>query len=76
MTSTVSLALRRRGESTLFLPNPDGESPLPRFHPAPSRNDVAVVQPVVVSLNTLHPSRPPLGLCEFCCARAWVPANR
>ncbi|KAH9945801.1 WD40 repeat-like protein [Epithele typhae] len=48
MTSTVSLALRRRGESTLYLPNPAGESPLPRFHPAPSRNDVAVVQPVVV----------------------------
>ncbi|KAI0723878.1 WD40 repeat-like protein [Cerioporus squamosus] len=48
MTSTISLALRRRGESTLYLPPTGGESPLPRYHPAPSRNEVAVVQPVVV----------------------------
>ncbi|EJF66173.1 WD40 repeat-like protein [Dichomitus squalens LYAD-421 SS1] len=51
MTSTISLALRRRGESTLYLPpsgTPGAESPLPRYHPAPSRNEVAVVQPVVV----------------------------
>ncbi|PIL24314.1 hypothetical protein GSI_14067 [Ganoderma sinense ZZ0214-1] len=51
MTSSISLALRRRGESTLYLPpsgTPGGESPLPRYHPAPSRNEVAVVQPVVV----------------------------
>ncbi|KAI9065394.1 WD40 repeat-like protein [Trametes sanguinea] len=53
MTSSISLALRRRGESTLYLP-PTGasgiESSLPRYHPAPSRNEVAVVQPVVVKL--------------------------
>ncbi|KAL7283679.1 WD40 repeat-like protein [Trametes coccinea BRFM310] len=53
MTSSISLALRRRGESTVYLP-PTGasgvESPLPRYHPAPSRNEVAVVQPVVVKL--------------------------
>ena len=52
MTSSISLALRRRGESTVFLspPGTSGvESPLPHFHPAPSRNEVAVVQPVVVS---------------------------
>ncbi|KAI0748483.1 WD40 repeat-like protein [Daedaleopsis nitida] len=48
MTSSLSLALRRRGESTVYLPTPGGESPLPRYHPAPSRNEVAVVQPVVV----------------------------
>ncbi|KAH9952078.1 WD40 repeat-like protein [Amylocystis lapponica] len=51
MTSSISLALRRRGESTLFLPPAGlsgGESPLPKYHPAPSRNEVAVVQPVVV----------------------------
>ncbi|KAI0362510.1 WD40 repeat-like protein [Trametes cingulata] len=51
MTSSISLALRRRGESTVFLPpsgTPGAESPLPRYHPAPSRNEVAVVQPVVV----------------------------
>jgi len=48
MTSSVSLALRRRGESTLFLSVPGGDSPLPRYHPAPSRNEVAVVQPVLV----------------------------
>ncbi|GBE81904.1 Probable catabolite repression protein [Sparassis crispa] len=51
MTSNTSLALRRRGESTLYLPPSGafgGDSPLPRYHPAPSRNEVAVVQPVVV----------------------------
>ncbi|KAI0333609.1 WD40 repeat-like protein [Cubamyces sp. BRFM 1775] len=51
MTSALSLALRRRGESTLYLAPSSAlgaESPLPRFHPAPSRNEVAVVQPVVV----------------------------
>ncbi|KAI0780565.1 WD40 repeat-like protein [Trametes elegans] len=50
MTSSISLALRRRGESTIYLPpsgTPGAESPLPRYHPAPSRNEVAVVQPVV-----------------------------
>ncbi|KAI8989784.1 WD40 repeat-like protein [Trametes punicea] len=53
MTSSISLALRRRGESTIYLP-PTGasgaESPLTRYHPAPSRNEVAIVQPVVVKL--------------------------
>jgi len=48
MTSSVSLALRRRGESTLFLSVPGADSPLPRYHPAPSRNEVAAVQPVLV----------------------------
>ncbi len=56
MTSSISLALRRRGESTLYLPpsgTPGDESPLPRYHPAPSRNEVAVVQPVVVRTSLL-----------------------
>ncbi|VDC06671.1 unnamed protein product [Peniophora sp. CBMAI 1063] len=45
--STSSLrASRRREGSTLHLPPGDG--PLPRYHPAPSRNEVAVVQPVLV----------------------------
>ncbi|KAI0782200.1 WD40 repeat-like protein [Abortiporus biennis] len=53
MTSSVSLATRRRGESTLYLPplgsSLGGESPiLPRYHPSPSRNEVAVVQPVLI----------------------------
>lgn len=48
MTSSVSLALRRRGESTLLLSVPGADSPMPRYHPAPSRNEVAVVQPVLV----------------------------
>ncbi|KAH9930755.1 WD40-repeat-containing domain protein [Fomitopsis serialis] len=47
MTSSLSLALRRRGESTLFL-SPNGAEAMPRYHPAPSRNEVAVVQPVLV----------------------------
>lgn len=50
MTSSLSLALRRRGESTLYLPpmgSPNGE-PHSRYHPSPSRNEVAVVQPVLV----------------------------
>ncbi|KAI0032203.1 WD40 repeat-like protein [Vararia minispora EC-137] len=49
MSSTLSLALRRRegaaDRSTLHLV-PEG--PLPKYHPAPSRNEVAVVQPVLV----------------------------
>ncbi|KAJ3529971.1 hypothetical protein NM688_g7778 [Phlebia brevispora] len=47
MTSNVSLAIRRRGESTVYL-GTQGDSPLPRYHPAPSRNEVAVVQPVLI----------------------------
>ncbi|KAF7295514.1 Catabolite repression protein creC [Mycena indigotica] len=42
MASTVSLAVRR-DRSTLYLPTE--EVPLPRYHPAPSRNEIAVVQP-------------------------------
>ena len=34
--------------STLHLPPLGGEGPLPRYHPAPSRNEVAIVQPVLV----------------------------
>ncbi|OCH86911.1 WD40 repeat-like protein [Obba rivulosa] len=51
MISNISLALRRRGESTLYLVPPGAsgaDSPLPRYHPAPSRNEVAIVQPVLV----------------------------
>ena len=60
--STLSLALRRRetaasaaDRSTLHLPAPLADGPLPRYHPAPSRNEVAVVQPVLVRA----PSPPP-----------------
>lgn len=51
MTSNVSLA-RRRGESTVYLAQL-ADSPLPRYHPAPSRNEVAVVQPVLVSPSSV-----------------------
>lgn len=47
MTSNVSLALRRRGESTVYL-GTQSDAPLPRYHSAPSRNEVAIVQPVLV----------------------------
>ncbi|KAK7038069.1 catabolite repression protein creC [Favolaschia claudopus] len=48
MASTVSLAFRR-DRSTLYLPNADENgSPFPKFHPAPSRNEVAVVQPCLI----------------------------
>ncbi|KAF8590025.1 WD40 repeat-like protein [Ramaria rubella] len=51
MSSTVSLVLRKRSEtidrSTLNLPyNNDGK--IIRYHPSPSRNDVAVFQPVLI----------------------------
>ncbi|KAL5532770.1 hypothetical protein ACEPAF_4544 [Sanghuangporus sanghuang] len=52
MSSTLSLALRRPGNtaegSTLHLPPPamSGEE-TSKYHPAPSRNEVAVVQPVL-----------------------------
>ncbi|TRM55348.1 WD40-repeat-containing domain protein [Schizophyllum amplum] len=51
MSSTISLGLRR-DKSALYLPSlnspgVDGDSS-PRYHPAPARNDVAVVQPVLV----------------------------
>lgn len=56
MASSLSLAARRRpgpdaltaDHSTLHLPPLGGEGPLPRYHPAPSRNEVAIVQPVLV----------------------------
>ncbi|TFY82563.1 hypothetical protein EWM64_g1448 [Hericium alpestre] len=52
MASTISLALRRRegtaDRSTMHLPPPGADGPLPRYHAAPSRNEVAVVQPVIV----------------------------
>ncbi|KAJ7217189.1 catabolite repression protein creC [Mycena pura] len=44
MASTVSLAVRR-DRSTLYLPA--GEES-PRYHPAPSRNEIAVVQPCLI----------------------------
>ena len=52
MASSLSLAIRRRGDSIVNLP-PDGLvdgklPPLPHYHPSPSRNEVAVVQPVLV----------------------------
>jgi catabolite repression protein CreC len=55
MSSTLSLAYRR-DRSAPYLPSVgspglDGNlSPLPRYHPAPSRNEVAIVQPVLVRL--------------------------
>jgi len=52
MSSTISLAFRR-DRSALFLPSlgslgVDGKTS-PRYHPAPSRNEIAVVQPVLVT---------------------------
>ncbi|KAG6833065.1 hypothetical protein H0H87_011809 [Tephrocybe sp. NHM501043] len=50
MSSTLSLALRRdrptQYDPSLHSPHPDGRSS--RFHPAPSRNEVAVLQPVLI----------------------------
>lgn len=52
MASNLSLAIRRRGDSVVNLPAGglvDGKHPpLPHYHPSPSRNEVAVVQPVLV----------------------------
>jgi len=52
MASSLSLAFRRRGDSIVNLPPGgvvDGKlPPLPHYHPSPSRNEVAVVQPVLV----------------------------
>lgn len=52
MASTVSLAFRKGTGSALHLPGAsvigfDTSAP-PRYHPAPSRNEVSVVQPVLV----------------------------
>ena len=52
MASSLSLAIRRRGDSVANLPPGelvDGKlPPLPHYHPSPSRNEVPVVQPVLV----------------------------
>jgi len=54
MASSLSLGARKRTDaltadhSTTLLPPPGAEGPLPRYHPAPSRNEVAIVQPVLV----------------------------
>ncbi|KAF9526954.1 catabolite repression protein creC [Crepidotus variabilis] len=61
MASSLSLAFRR-DRSMQYLPsiNSPGLDGLSRYHPAPSRNEVAVVQPVLVKqlegelLTTLH----------------------
>ncbi|KAL0946567.1 hypothetical protein HGRIS_012770 [Hohenbuehelia grisea] len=51
MSSTISLAFRR-DRSALHLPSLGSPSldqtPPPRYHPAPSRNEIAVVQPVLI----------------------------
>jgi len=49
MGSLISLAFRR-DRSALNLPSVPGadENPSPRYHPAPSRNEIAVVQPVLI----------------------------
>jgi len=51
MSSTLSLALRRREPvegSTLHLPPSALADEGSKYHPAPSRNEVAVVQPVLI----------------------------
>jgi hypothetical protein len=54
MASLLSLGARKRTDglsadhSTTLLPSPGTEGPLPRYHSAPSRNEVAIVQPVLV----------------------------
>lgn len=53
MSSTLSLALRRRGDgaegSTLHLPPAaHAAEDVSKYHPAPSRNEVAAVQPVML----------------------------
>ena len=52
MSSTISLAFRR-DRSVPYLPSLNSpvldSNPSPRYHPAPSRNEIAVVQPVLVS---------------------------
>ena len=50
-TSVSSAISLRRDRSALYLPSPApglDASPLPRYHPAPARNEIAVVQPVLV----------------------------
>lgn len=57
LSSTISLSLRRRNEtSVLNLPmgpgSPDANTL--NFHPAPSKNEVAVLQPILVSPVKIH----------------------
>lgn len=55
MSSTVSLAFRQ-DRSASYLPSVESpvgdEQPMSRYHPAPSRTEIAVVQPVLVSRYT------------------------
>ncbi|KAL0571051.1 hypothetical protein V5O48_010906 [Marasmius crinis-equi] len=48
MSSTLSLSAFRRDRSAFHLPEGDPDSTPVKYHPAPSRNEVAVVQPVLV----------------------------
>ncbi|KAJ8087969.1 hypothetical protein PM082_013520 [Marasmius tenuissimus] len=48
MSSTLSLSAFRRDRSAFHLPEGDGDSTPVKYHPAPSRNEIAVVQPVLV----------------------------
>jgi hypothetical protein len=56
MSSTISLSFRR-DRSAQFLPSSISqgmdEAPSPRYHPAPSRNEIAFVQPVLVSFGVI-----------------------
>jgi len=56
MSSTISLAFRR-DRSAQFLPSSVSqgmdEAPSPRYHSAPSRNEIAFVQPVLVSFGVI-----------------------
>ncbi|KAF8912006.1 WD40 repeat-like protein [Gymnopilus junonius] len=51
MSSTLSLAFKR-DRSAQYLPSINSpaldDTPSPRYHPAPSRNDIAFVQPVLI----------------------------
>lgn len=67
MSSSISLAFRRAGTgSALHLPSaPDEMGPggeLPKYHAAPSRTEVAVVQPVLVSFDSHIPASVQISL--------------
>ena len=53
MASSLPLAIWHRGDSTVNLPPGglvDGKLPShPHYHPSPSQNEVAIVQPVLVN---------------------------
>jgi len=51
MTSSLSLAFRH-DRSLQYLPSVN--TPSTRYHPAPSRKEVAIVQPVIVSDSFFH----------------------